>query len=72
MWGWGAWDWVIVAVAYVVGLGFFNLLGGFAAASRAIQSWGRSSSARRIDRVAPRYAQLVDRGRGPERRLDRG
>ncbi len=56
MWGHGAWDWVIVAFAYVIGLGFFQVLGGFASASRAIQQWGRASSARRLARVAPRYA----------------
>ncbi len=59
MWGHGAWDWAIVAAAYVVGLGFFQLLGGFRAASQAIQRWGRASAARRIERVAPQYAGAV-------------
>ena len=59
MWGHGMWDWAIVGAAYVVGLGFFQLLGGFRAASQAIQRWGRTSAAKRIERVAPQYARAV-------------
>ena len=60
------WDWAIVVAAYVVGLGFFQLLGGFRAASQAIQRWGRSSAAKRIERVAPQYARTTraERPRG--------
>ncbi len=67
MWGHGAWDWAIVAVAYAVGVGFFQLLGGFRAASQAIQRWGRTSSLKRIERVAPQYSSAV-RGAAAERR----
>ena len=72
MWGWGAWDWVIVVGAYVVGLGFFHVLGGLGAAAKAIQGWGRATSARRIERVAPRYAHLADGRPRAENRPERG
>jgi hypothetical protein len=61
VWGHGAWDWLIVAGAYLVGLGFFQLLGGLRAASEAIQRWGRSSATKRIERVTPQYARAVRR-----------
>jgi hypothetical protein len=50
-----------VAGAYLVGLGFFQLLGGLRAASEVIQGWGRSSATKRIERVAPQYARAVRR-----------
>jgi hypothetical protein len=51
MWTDGGWDWVIVAALYGMGLGAFQLLGGFAAAGRAIQRWGRAESIRRAKRM---------------------
>lgn len=44
------WEWVLVGVAYAFGLLFFQLLGGITAAGRAIESWGRTSSSRRLER----------------------
>jgi hypothetical protein len=43
------WEWVLVGVAYAFGLLFFQLLGGIAAAGRAIEGWGRASSRRRLE-----------------------
>lgn len=43
------WEWVLVGVAYTFGLLFFQLLGGISAAGRAIESWGRASSTRRLE-----------------------
>jgi hypothetical protein len=51
MWSDGVWDWVIVGVLYAIGIGAFQLLGGFAAAGRAIQRWGRAESIRRAKRM---------------------
>ncbi len=44
-------DWVIVAILYLVGIAFFQLVGGFATAAQAIQRWGRGSSIRRAKRL---------------------
>ena len=54
MWSDGVWDWVIVGTLYAVGMGVFQLLGGFAAAGRAIQRWGRAESIRRARRLGLR------------------
>jgi hypothetical protein len=54
MWTEGVWDWVIVGTLYAVGIGLFQLLGGFAAAGRAIQRWGRAESIRRAKRMGLR------------------
>jgi hypothetical protein len=51
MWTHGAWDWVIVGGLYVFGFAFFQLLGGFAAAGKAIERWGRTTSIRRARRL---------------------
>jgi hypothetical protein len=40
-------DWVIVAALYMIGIGFFQLLGGLASAAQAIQRWGHASSVQR-------------------------
>jgi hypothetical protein len=47
------WDWTFILVLYVIGLGFFQFLGGFRAAANAIESWGRASSSARARRVSP-------------------
>jgi hypothetical protein len=54
MWTGSGWDWVIVGALYAVGVGLFRLLGGFAAAGRAIQQWGRAESIRRAKRLGLR------------------
>ena len=41
------WDWVVIAVLYVLGIGFFRWLGGIGAAADAIQRWGHSVGRRR-------------------------
>jgi hypothetical protein len=38
-------DWLIIAVLYGFGAGFFRLLGGMNAAGEALRRWGRASSA---------------------------
>lgn len=47
MWTGGAFDWVVVIVLYVGGIGFFHFLGGIRAAGEAFERWGRESSRRR-------------------------
>ena len=36
----------MTVVLYVVGMGFFHLLGGFGSAAKALQSWGESNGRR--------------------------
>ena len=43
-------EWIVVGLCYAVGLLFFQLLGGIGAAGRAIERWGRESSARKLER----------------------
>jgi hypothetical protein len=45
-------DWIIIGVLYILGMGFFRLIGGFASASDAIQDWARSSSEKRRHRIS--------------------
>jgi hypothetical protein len=33
-------DWIIIGVLYVAGIGFFRFLGGLPAAGDALQRWG--------------------------------
>jgi hypothetical protein len=42
------WSWIIVAACYVFALFFFRIIGGIDSAADAFQSWGRSSSQRRL------------------------
>jgi hypothetical protein len=58
MWTGTAWDWVIIGLGYAVGLGFFQVLGGLAAASRAIQDWGRRTSLRRAEKLGLRVTPV--------------
>ena len=51
MWSGGIWDWVVIGVLYAIGLGAFQLLGGIAAAGRAIERWGRAEGIRRAKRL---------------------
>ena len=37
-------DWIIIAILYAFGIGFFRLLGGMNAAGEALRRWGRASS----------------------------
>jgi hypothetical protein len=62
VWSGSPWDWVIVAALYGLGLTLFLSLGGFATASQAIQRWGRTSSARRAEKL--RLAEKLARRRG--------
>jgi hypothetical protein len=41
------WGWVLVAVLYVAGIGFFQWLGGIGAAAEAMRQWGQASAERR-------------------------
>jgi hypothetical protein len=38
-------DWIIVLMLYLLGLGFFGLLGGLRSAADALRRWGEASSA---------------------------
>jgi hypothetical protein len=44
------WTWILIVGGYAFSMFFFHILGGIAAASDAIQSWGRSSAERAVDR----------------------
>jgi hypothetical protein len=41
-------DWIVIAAAYIVVLGFFRWLGGFASAGDAFRRWGRANSSFRV------------------------
>jgi hypothetical protein len=41
------WNWIWIAVLYVLGMGFFRWLGGLGSAADAIKRWGRASTAHR-------------------------
>jgi fermentation-respiration switch protein FrsA (DUF1100 family) len=47
------WGWLVIAVLYVVGIGFFRWLGGLGAAANAIQRWGQSVGERRLPPQRP-------------------
>jgi hypothetical protein len=38
------WQWIIVIALYVVGMGFFHVLGGLGAAAETLKRWGHASS----------------------------
>jgi hypothetical protein len=40
-------SWIVVIVLYVLGMGFFHLLGGLGAAAEAFRRWGESTAARK-------------------------
>jgi hypothetical protein len=42
------WTVVLIAVLYVLAVGLFRWLGGFAAAGEACRRWGQASSATRV------------------------
>lgn len=42
------WSWIVIVAGYVFSIFFFRLVGGINSAADAIQSWGRSSSVRRL------------------------
>lgn len=42
------WSWIVIVVGYAFSILFFRLVGGINSAADAIQSWGRSSSVRRL------------------------
>jgi hypothetical protein len=44
------WTWILIIAGYAAGMLAFHLLGGITAAGRAIENWGRTSSARRLER----------------------
>ena len=41
------WEWIIIVVCYLIGAGFFRLLGGIGSASEALQGWGRNTTSER-------------------------
>ena len=42
------WSWIVIVVGYAFSIFFFRLVGGINSAADAIQTWGRSSSLRRL------------------------
>jgi len=42
-------EWIPIVVLYILGLGLFRLLGGFGAAGRALERWGRGRSTMRTN-----------------------
>jgi uncharacterized protein HemY len=42
------WDWIVIAVLYVLVLLLFRLLGGVDSAGEAMRRWGRASARRRM------------------------
>lgn len=40
-------QWFIIGSLYVLGFGFFALIGGLGSAAEAFRSWGESAAARR-------------------------
>jgi hypothetical protein len=44
------WTWVVIVLGYAVSVCFFHIVGGVASACDAIQSWGRRSSERTLER----------------------
>jgi hypothetical protein len=38
------WSWIVVVVLYVLGIGFFHIIGGLGAAAESLRQWGRVSS----------------------------
>jgi len=47
------WEWILIAVLYVLGIGFFRWLGGVGAAADAIQRWGHTTAERRRRTSSP-------------------
>jgi hypothetical protein len=44
------WSWVVIAVLYALGMGFFWLLGGLGGAADAFQKWGSRTGSTRSRR----------------------
>jgi hypothetical protein len=40
-------SWIVIAVLYLIGLGFFHLLGGLGGAADALERWGNNCSSLR-------------------------
>jgi hypothetical protein len=38
-------NWIVVLMLYLLGLGFFGVLGGLRSAADALRKWGETSSA---------------------------
>jgi hypothetical protein len=51
------WSWVVIALLYCIGIGMFQVLGGFASAAQGIQRWGRWSGERQRARIERQLEQ---------------
>jgi hypothetical protein len=40
-------DWIVIAVLYVAGIGFFHLIGGVESAGEALKQWGHAYAERK-------------------------
>ena len=47
-------SWILIGLLYLVSIGLFRWLGGVAAASDAIASWGRATAEKRRRALASR------------------
>jgi hypothetical protein len=47
------WNWIMIAALYLLGMGFFALVGGVRAAGDAFRRWGESASHRRRRQLTP-------------------
>ena len=47
------WEWILIIVLYMLGIGFFRWLGGVGAAADAIQRWGHATAERRQRTSSP-------------------
>jgi hypothetical protein len=45
-------SWIVIVVLYLIGLGFFSLLGGVAGAADALRGWGSNSASIRGQRTS--------------------
>ena len=57
-------DWIVIAVLYVAGIGFFRLIGGLDSAADGLKKWGGAYAERQRKRN-----KLPSLGSSPSRRL---
>jgi hypothetical protein len=56
-------DWIVIAVLYVAGIGFFRLIGGLDSAAEGLKKWGGAYAERERKRN-----KLPSLGSSPSRR----
>ena len=58
------WSWIVIIVLYLLGMGFFALIGGVAGAADALAEWGSQERVRTRPPLVHELAQLAG-GRSP-------